>query len=71
MNYQSKAKLLGLPVIHVRTTEVVDGRVQRGIARGWIMQHSRWLLVLVLVPAALAWWNRKKGDDPTAGPTQP
>ena len=36
MNYRSKASLLGLPLVNVRTAEMVDGRAQRGIARGWI-----------------------------------
>ena len=174
MNYRSKASLLGLPLVNVRTAEMVDGRAQRGIARGWIaigdiafgvvlsvggiafggislgglglglislaglsvggyaigglavgyfamgglalgwqgalggaaiakeyavgglaiaehandpeaqefmrtsvvrfgrtlMQHSRWLLILVLLPAVLAWWNRKKGDDQPTLPPQ-
>src|SRR3990170_1514518 len=36
MDYRSKASLLGLPLIHVRTAEIVDGRVRRGVARGWV-----------------------------------
>lgn len=172
MNYRSNARLLGLPLIHVRTAELVDGRVRRGIARGWIAigdiafgvvlsvggvafggisvgglglglislagmsvggyavgglaigwlavggmalgwqgalggaaiakeyavgglaiaehandpeaqefmrtsavrfgralaEHSRWLLILILLPAVLAWWNRRNKDD---GPSLP
>ena len=36
MDYRSDASLLGLPLIHVRTAEIVDGRVRRGVARGWV-----------------------------------
>ena len=36
MQYRSKASILGLPLIHVSTAETVDGRVRRGVARGWI-----------------------------------
>ena len=28
------------------------------------MQHSRWLLVLALLPAVIAWWNRRKDKEP-------
>ena len=171
MQYRSRASVLGLPLIHVSTAEMVDGRVRRGVARGWIaigdiafgvisigaiafgglslgglgvgvislggaslggyaigglaigflamgglaigwecalggaafakdyaiggyavaehahdaaaqeyvrtsrvrfgrafMQHSRWLLILILLPVFLAWWNRRKGTEP---PTYP
>ena len=36
MNYRSNASLLGLPLVNGRTAEMVDGRAQRRIARGWI-----------------------------------
>ena len=36
MEYRSKASLLGLPLVHVATGALVDGRYRRGIARGWI-----------------------------------
>jgi hypothetical protein len=172
VNYRSHASLLGLPLVHVRTTELVDGRARRGIALGWIAigdiacgvilsvggvalggisvgglglglvslaglsvggyavgglaigflavgglalawqgalggaaiakgyavgglaiaehandpeaqefmrtsairfgrmlaEHSRWLLILVLLPAILAWWNRRQDGDPTGSP---
>jgi hypothetical protein len=173
MMYRSKASLLGLPLIHVSTAEMVDGRVRRGVARGWIaigdiafgvvsigaiafggitlgglglglislaglslggfatgglaigffaigglaigwegalggaaiakeyavgglaiaehandaeaqeymrtsvvrfgktfMEHSRWFLLLALLPAVIAWWNRKKDKEPPTYPPQ-
>lgn len=36
MNYVSKARFLGLPLLHVATGRLVDGAYRRGIARGWI-----------------------------------
>jgi hypothetical protein len=36
LNYQSHRTLLGLPLVHLASGQVVDGRYQRGIARGWI-----------------------------------
>ena len=174
MNYRSNASLLRLPLIHVRTTELVDGRARRGVARGWIavgdiafgvvlsvggiavggisigglglglvslagvsvggyaigglaigfvamgglalgwqgalggaaiareyavgglaiaehandpeaqefmrtsalrfgqplVGHSRWLLILLILPVVFAWWNRKRGDDQPTSPPQ-
>lgn len=35
MQYRSKACLLGLPLVHVATAEVVEGRYRRGVAIGW------------------------------------
>jgi len=36
MEYRSKASILGLPLLHIATGALVDGRYSRGIARGWI-----------------------------------
>jgi len=36
MEYRSRSSLLGLPLVHVATTEMRDGRLRRGIAKGWI-----------------------------------
>jgi hypothetical protein len=36
LNYRSHRTLFGLPLIHVASGQVIDGRYQRGIARGWI-----------------------------------
>jgi hypothetical protein len=36
VQYRSSVRLFGLPVIHVTTGEIVDGRPHRGIAKGWI-----------------------------------
>ena len=36
MTYKTRRTLAGLPLIHVATGQVVDGRYRRGIARGWI-----------------------------------
>ena len=36
MEYRSKASLLGLPLVHVATGAIRNGRPVRGIARGWI-----------------------------------
>ncbi|HTO45131.1 MAG TPA: hypothetical protein VML56_13725 [Burkholderiales bacterium] len=36
MEYRSKATLLGLPLVHVAVGATVDGRYQRGIAKGWV-----------------------------------
>ena len=36
LNYQSHRTLLGLPLVHFASGQVVDGRYKRGIARGWI-----------------------------------
>jgi hypothetical protein len=36
VNYQSKTTLLGLPLLHVSTGELVEGRYRRGVAKGWI-----------------------------------
>jgi hypothetical protein len=35
MEYRSKATVLGLPLVHIATGAVVDGRYRRGIAKGW------------------------------------
>jgi hypothetical protein len=35
MKYQSSATLLGVPLVHIATGEVVDGRYRRGVATGW------------------------------------
>ncbi len=36
MNYQSRARLLGLPLVHIATGQHLDGGYRRGIAKGWI-----------------------------------
>jgi hypothetical protein len=36
MEYRSHATLLGLPLVHVALSSVVDGRLRRGVATGWI-----------------------------------
>jgi hypothetical protein len=36
MVYESRVRLLGLPLVHITTGRVEDGRYRRGIARGWI-----------------------------------
>ncbi|MCK4546937.1 MAG: hypothetical protein KAW17_05780 [Candidatus Eisenbacteria sp.] len=36
MTYKSQTTLLGFPLVHVATAEMRDGRIVRGIARGWI-----------------------------------
>src|SRR5512142_610022 len=36
MEYRSRATFLGLPLVHVATGTLVDGRYSRGIAVGWI-----------------------------------
>lgn len=36
MNYQTNARFLGLPLIHVATGRLVDGSYRRGIAKGWV-----------------------------------
>jgi hypothetical protein len=36
MNYRSPLALLGLPLVHICTARIEDGRFKRGIARGWI-----------------------------------
>ena len=36
MEYRSKASILGLPLVHIATGAVVDGRYRRGIAMGWL-----------------------------------
>ena len=36
MNYKTKQTILGLPLIHITTGALVDGRYKRGIAKGWI-----------------------------------
>jgi hypothetical protein len=36
MEYRSKATLLGLPIVHIAMSSVVDGRFRRGVATGWI-----------------------------------
>lgn len=36
MEYQSNARFLGLPLVHIAFGTVIDGRYQRGIAIGWI-----------------------------------
>jgi hypothetical protein len=36
MQYRSRITVLGIPLVHVATTEMRDGRIIRGIARGWI-----------------------------------
>lgn len=35
MDYRSSASLLGLPLVHVATGELIDGRYRRGVATGW------------------------------------
>jgi len=36
MAYQSQLRLLGLPLVHIATGQIDQGRYRRGIARGWI-----------------------------------
>lgn len=36
MDYQTSARFLGLPLIHVTTGRVVDGTYHRGIAKAWV-----------------------------------
>ena len=36
MEYRSDATLLGLPLVHIATSSIVDGRFHRGVATGWI-----------------------------------
>jgi hypothetical protein len=36
MEYKSQTKLLGLPLVHIRTGRMEHGVYRRGIARGWI-----------------------------------
>ena len=36
MVYESRVRLLGLPLVHVVTGHMEDGRYRRGIARGWV-----------------------------------
>lgn len=36
MEYQSSVRFLGLPLVHVATGAVVDGRYRRGIATAWL-----------------------------------
>lgn len=36
MNYKTKYEVFGLPLIHITTGKLVDGRYRRGIAKGWI-----------------------------------
>lgn len=36
MTMKSSLELFGLPLVHIATGQVVDGRYQRGIGRGWI-----------------------------------
>lgn len=36
MNHRSRASFLGLPLLHVATGAIVDGRYQRGVAVAWI-----------------------------------
>jgi hypothetical protein len=36
VNYKSHRTLFGLPLVHLASGQVEDGRYKRGIARGWI-----------------------------------
>ena len=36
MNYKTKLTLLGLPLVHITTGKIENGRYRRGIAKGWI-----------------------------------
>ncbi len=36
MNYRTKSEVFGLPLIHITSGELVDGRHRRGMAKGWI-----------------------------------
>lgn len=36
MEYRSPVTLFGLPLVHVALSGVVDGRVRRGVATGWV-----------------------------------
>lgn len=35
MEYRSTASLLGLPLVHIATGSLMDGRYQRGVATAW------------------------------------
>jgi len=35
VEYRSSASFLGLPLVHIATAAVVDGRYRRGVATGW------------------------------------
>jgi hypothetical protein len=50
MDYESGLRFLGLPLLHVATGRVENGRYRRGIARGWVAvgdiafgASSRWV----------------------------
>ncbi|MEA3392320.1 MAG: hypothetical protein U9Q91_05015 [Candidatus Marinimicrobia bacterium] len=36
MSYKTKFTLLGLPLVHIATSKIENGRYKRGIAKGWI-----------------------------------
>ncbi|HHJ15776.1 MAG TPA: hypothetical protein ENJ80_03675 [Gammaproteobacteria bacterium] len=36
MNYKTKFMLLGIPLVHITTGSLENGRYKRGIAKGWI-----------------------------------
>jgi hypothetical protein len=36
MEYRSRAAFLGLPLVHIAMSSLVDGRFRRGVATGWI-----------------------------------
>jgi hypothetical protein len=36
MEYRSSATLLGLPIVHIAMSSVVDGQFRRGVATGWV-----------------------------------
>jgi len=36
MNFETKTRLLGLPVLHVATGQLIDGSYRRGVAKGWV-----------------------------------
>jgi hypothetical protein len=63
MTMKSSIQLLGLPLVHVTTGQLVDGRYRRGVARGWIavgdvaFGFSSRLEVLRSAASVLAAWR--------------
>ncbi len=63
MTMKSSIQLLGLPLVHVATGQLVDGRYRRGVARGWIAVGdvafgvSSRLVVLRSAASVLAVWR--------------
>ncbi len=47
---------------YVKTSAVGFGRT--------LMQHSRWLLILIFLPVVARWWNRRRDRVPPPDPPQ-